>query len=726
MASSGAHHVHMQRNSSFFMRGGSVVGAVLVVALLSAAAVMIDSSSIVVRDGLLAQSAAPSATPQSGVTAGEAKAVTGACKIGYDYVIKMEEGKPVIYVADSKESTKKAANESAGNRCTGGIPGAPNDGTGTQRWCQANTGTRDASKKDWHCKVRVCKMISSTGTVTTDGTAAQTQEKCFLAPDTMQVGKPLDAATNAKEAEVAAARQSVDMNLTPEERQSAEAFVSSGTLASSDDILGALNQERINTATGLELQESVAANAKIDYEAKLKEFETYCAARGGPISSFVDPYDCSGKQAELNSANQKVLDEQRRLVEYQRASQRLADLQGGISPAVSSQDNCDPGTSGCSKLPKPPSQSNGNYSGGGNTLGGNQPSPYLAFLGANSNQSDEYRRQLYAACQAGNGRACDEYLGQSRSGGVGAYGTAPNQGGCNTNSGVGGGGGILGTVISLVMRGIGGGNSGCNNGSDAPTPSCTITATPRTVAKGQAVTLSWQSERAFSASLSSSGSVAPSGSVTVNPQTTTTYTLQVNGYVENRTGQQLRGQCSTQVVVDGEGGGDGAPKAEISCRPEVADVGMSIAVSFACANSVASSGSGFSTNNAMSGSATPVIQEPSIGITTATYGLTCSKEGKTDSAQCTISINKPSMVLIANPKNVESGEQANIGWITGGMEECSISSPTLSDFTSENAGNTATSGVAKTPALTEDTEFELSCTTKSGLVKVAKTTVVVE
>lgn len=290
-----------------------------------------------------------------------------------------------------------------------------------------------------------------------------------------------------------------------------------------------------------------------------------------------------------------------------------------------------------------------------------------------------------------------------------------------------GGGGIFGTIISLVMRGIGGNNNnGCNNGSDAPTPSCTITATPRTVGKGQAVTLSWQSDRAFSASLSSSGSVAPSGSMTVNPQTTTTYTLQVNGYIDNRTGQQLRGQCSTQVIVDGEGGGTGAPKAEISCRPEVADVGMSIAVSFACANSSVSAGNGFSTNNQMSGSATPTIGEPTIGTANAIFGITCSKEGKTDTAQCTVAINKTSMVLIANPKNVESGKQANIGWITGGMQECAVSSPTLSDFTSENAGNTATSGVAKTPPLTEDAEFELTCTTKSGVVKTAKTTVEVD
>jgi hypothetical protein len=284
-------------------------------------------------------------------------------------------------------------------------------------------------------------------------------------------------------------------------------------------------------------------------------------------------------------------------------------------------------------------------------------------------------------------------------------------------------GGLLGMALSLFLKSGSSGSQSCTNG--VPNPSCTITASPTNVAAGQPVTLTWQSEQAFSATLSSSGSVAPQGTMTVNPQTTTTYALALNGYVDSRTGQQLRGQCTVQVVVGGQGSGDGAPKAEIACRPEIADVGMSVALSYACRNSATSGGTGFDTNSQLSGSATPIVESPTIGSSVVKYGLTCSKEGRTDTAECTVQVNKPTIVLIANPKDVQSGGEANIGWVTGGMEECTISSPTLSGFTAENAGNTSTSGVAKTPPLNEDTEFVLSCTTKAGATRTAETTVTI-
>ena len=150
---------------------------------------------------------------------------------------------------------------------------------------------------------------------------------------------------------------------------------------------------------------------------------------------------------------------------------------------------------------------------------------------------------------------------------------------------------------------------------------------------------------------------------------------------------------------------------------------MSVALSFACQNTLGSSGTGCSTGNQMRGAATPVITAPTIGSDTVTYGLTCSNQGKTDTAQCTVQINKVSIVLIANPKNVKAGGEANIGWITSGMDSCVISSPTLAGFTAENANNTDVSGVAKTPQLSQDAAFLLSCTTKAGGTKTASTTV---
>jgi hypothetical protein len=58
-------------------------------------------------------------------------------------------------------------------------------------------------------------------------------------------------------------------------------------------------------------------------------------------------------------------------------------------------------------------------------------------------------------------------------------------------------------------------------------PYCTIYANPTSITQGQSSTLTWNSQNAVSAQLSSSGSVATNGSMTVWPQYTTTYTLTV-------------------------------------------------------------------------------------------------------------------------------------------------------------------------------------------------------
>jgi hypothetical protein len=706
--------MHSRRSS--FMRGGSVVGAVLVVALLSAAAVMIDSSSVTVRQAQLAQTSAATTdssgsaqvvSPQS--SSGE---ITTKCLKGYDFAVFEKEGKASIACK-------------ATTQCSGYTPSSlqpalstqGSDGKAVAVNCDTNVPQQYAEKlsaslnphgrqcvierASWECKFYHC--------------SAAYKEGCRL----MGTAKEGEAMGSKKVISEASTKLSAeDFARIASESSSGESFsVATGESQFSQALLANSNNEVTALNKGV-------VDAQADLDRKMFELQE-CQGE----TSFVDPSSCQNHITAITAAQQK-LDQQK--LQLQKYAQSLQGQESQLRPTSPEdqgniekkfgQGYCD---AECQKaLPRGPTFTDDRQT---------PPPPACnglldCWLKRQAGQPDQKSADTYA-CQYNNDQAACARIGGV--GAYGAYGARPSGGqqGCNSNSGMGGGG-IFGTIISLVMRGIGGNNSsgGCNNGngSDAPTPSCTITATPRTVGKGDAVTLSWQSERGFSATLSSSGSVAPSGSMTVNPQTTTTYTLQVNGYIENRTGQQLRGQCSTQVIVDGEGGGTGAPKAEISCRPEVADVGMQVAVSFACANSVASSGNGFSTNNQMSGSATPTIEVPTIGTTNAIFGVTCSKDGKTDTAQCTIAINKTSMVLIANPKNVESGAQANVGWVTSGMQECTISSPTLASFTTENAGNTATSGVAKTPTLVEDTEFELTCTTKSGDTRSAKTTIVVD
>ncbi|MFZ2886750.1 MAG: hypothetical protein WA021_02940 [Minisyncoccia bacterium] len=259
-----------------------------------------------------------------------------------------------------------------------------------------------------------------------------------------------------------------------------------------------------------------------------------------------------------------------------------------------------------------------------------------------------------------------------------------------------------------------------SNPYNYPTPTCSIQANPSNVsAAGQATTLQWQSQNASYATLSNSGQIGPSGSMTVYPQVPTTYVMTVVGY-----GNQ-QGRCETRVTVGGQGGA-GGPQAQISCQPQTADVGMDVAIFFACQNSAAASGSNFSTGGALSGNATTTIGVPPFGTNTITYGLNCSNQGQIHSAQCTVNVNRAGITLVAYPKTIASGEKANIGWVTSGMEMCTVSSPTLLVFTDENASSTSVSGAVKTPALTANASFVLSCLSKTGTTKTATTTVTVQ
>lgn len=197
-----------------------------------------------------------------------------------------------------------------------------------------------------------------------------------------------------------------------------------------------------------------------------------------------------------------------------------------------------------------------------------------------------------------------------------------------------------------------------------------------------------------------------------------------NGTWRPVTTQQSNGaQCTSswQCVPTGAT----QPTAQISCQPLIADVGMSVAIAYTCGNSTGSQALGFDSNNATSGSTSTVLVAPPSGVNTATFGISCSNQGVVAKAECSVQIGKPSIVLVATPKIVPKGDKSNIGWITSGMKSCIISSPTLADFTAQNATNTSVSGAVTSPALTADTVFQLMCTTVGSSTRVASTTVLI-
>lgn len=697
----------MHERESFFTRGNSLVGAVLVVALLSAAAIAIDSAAWNPnQQALVAAGGNPALTPPTSSTPKEtivekAGSQSTKCVQGYDYAVYEDGSKPIV----SCRLVQKG--------CYGATtPQISVAGEKTKTQPCISTPEKYVAKMTLPAVARQC---SSTWKCKYYHCSALYKEGCRLmgeAKEGESIGsqKVITSATSELKAEDIARLTEISKD------SNAVKALSTGESQFASGLAGAYEQKAV------EIQNQEIATTQADIQTKLAALETCQGDK-----AFVDPLLCQDKQIAVTAAQQKLNQQKLELEQLGTHAQRLKGQEISLTPATRPAEEELPDYCGdaCEKARK-----------AGSTFVTPPPEDppckgIMCQLGKYVDPAPS-RAELYAACQGGNQRACDAYVGNGSGGGgaSGGYGGARSSGGQPCGAQQQQQGGLLGTIMSLFSGGNKSGNGGCNSGNndnDAPIPTCRITATPMTIPTGgKPVTLTWQSEKAFSATLSNTGNVSTQGSMTVNPQTTTTYTLSLGGFQDNRTGQQLRGQCSVQVVVgnSGDGGtGDGAVKAEISCRPEKADVGMSVAVSFACRNANTSVGAGFSTNNQMSGSATPVVAQPTIGSDSVTYGLTCSKEGKTDTAQCTVEINKATIVLIANPKNVESGKESNIGWITSGMESCTISSPTLSGFTAENAGSTSVSGVAKSPPLTTDTKFVLSCTTKAGGTKTAETTV---
>lgn len=163
--------------------------------------------------------------------------------------------------------------------------------------------------------------------------------------------------------------------------------------------------------------------------------------------------------------------------------------------------------------------------------------------------------------------------------------------------------------------------------------------------------------------------------------------------------------------------------ANLSCIPEVADVGTLLTLTYSCAQGTAS-GNGF-TASSSSGVATTTIATPPLGANTATYSLTCSNGTATSGAQCSVQVSQPNIVLVANPATVSAGNTSLLGWITTWMRSCIISAPADAAFTAQNASNTSVSGSVQTPALQRTTEFDLTCTTLSGNTRIASTTVMI-
>jgi hypothetical protein len=177
----------------------------------------------------------------------------------------------------------------------------------------------------------------------------------------------------------------------------------------------------------------------------------------------------------------------------------------------------------------------------------------------------------------------------------------------------------------------------------------------------------------------------------------------------------MNGSCITNYNCSSQNAG--APIANLSCQPDVADVGMKLAISYSCSSGTAT-GNGFNASG-QSGTSTTLVKKPPTGTNTATYSLACANSGQTAGAQCSVQIESPSIVLAANPKTVTAGDTSQIGWITTAMKSCTIATPQDQTFNDQNSSNTSVNGTATTDAITGKETFTLTCTTDAGQTKTA-------
>ena len=229
---------------------------------------------------------------------------------------------------------------------------------------------------------------------------------------------------------------------------------------------------------------------------------------------------------------------------------------------------------------------------------------------------------------------------------------------------------------------------------DAPTVN--FSADPSSITSGQSSTLSWSTNNANSCSASGgwSGNKGTSGSQSVSPSSSRTYSLTCTG----------DGGSTTESVTVTVDGAVETPTVNLSASTTLITVGQTPTLTWSSnnANSCSASG-GWSGNKATSGSQL-------VGPTqTRTYTLTCSGPGGNASDSVTITVEAgapaPTINLSANPTSITDGESSTLSWSTNNADSCSAANGW--------SGNKGTSGNESVSPSSSNT-YSLTCTGEGG------------
>ncbi len=182
---------------------------------------------------------------------------------------------------------------------------------------------------------------------------------------------------------------------------------------------------------------------------------------------------------------------------------------------------------------------------------------------------------------------------------------------------------------------------------------CSITLSATSIAPGAPVTLSWNTDGASSFSLDNGiGLVSPvaSGSITINPTTSTVY----SGTAVNA-GGTATAHCAAQVSVSNQ-----PPTCSFVAASTVVEVGGSTTLNWNIPNATS-----VVIDNGLGSVAASGTQVVTLATSTI-YTLTAIGPGGTVHCQTHITCKppKPSCVLSASPTSIVAGESSKLSWST--------------------------------------------------------------
>jgi PKD repeat protein len=212
------------------------------------------------------------------------------------------------------------------------------------------------------------------------------------------------------------------------------------------------------------------------------------------------------------------------------------------------------------------------------------------------------------------------------------------------------------TTYTLTATGLGGTITKTATVTVAqPAPTISFSATPSNIAAGQGASLVWSTTNATSVTIDNGvGSQPVSGSVTVHPVGTTTYTLTANG-----PGGTLTSQATVTV--------SNRPSITVSATPASIVSGSSSTLTWVVTNSTS-----VTIDNGIGAQAASGSMSVSPSQTTA-YTLTATGPGGTSIAAALVTVVvAPTITFTATPTVISAGGSSTLSWSVFGADFVTI------------------------------------------------------